>query len=85
MISIVFKDKTKKQCCNNLFEVVGKSFNILCNELSKYEWEGTDYLLDIKLPSDIGLLDKSKMNYIYNEGYTQAKSRIKEIKYKLKL
>ena len=59
--------------------------NILCNELSKYEWDGTDYLLDVKLPNDIGLLDKSKMNYIYKEGYTQTKSRIREIKYKLKL
>ena len=60
-------------------EVLNKSFSILCHELSKYEWDGTDYLLEIKEPK-IGLLEKGKMLELYNEGYMQTKARIEELK-----
>lgn len=82
MLSIVFTDKEPKKCCNNILEVLNKSFSILCHELSKYEWDGTDYLLEIKEPKT-GLLEKSKMLELYNEGYMQTKAKIEDIKQNL--
>lgn len=82
VLSVVFTDKKPKACCRNLFEVLSKSFSILNHELNKYEWDGTDYLLKIKTNS-VGLLDKSKMKELYEEGYKQTKNNILEIKNKL--
>lgn len=82
VLSIVFADKKAKSCCKNLFEVVSKSFSILNHELNKYEWDGTDCLLKIKT-NNVGLLDRSKMSELYNEGYFQTKNSISEIKRKL--
>ena len=84
VLSIVFSDKIPKSCCNNIYEILNKSFSILCHELSKYEWDGTDYLLEIKEPKT-GLLEKSKMNLLYNEGYNQTKEQIRKIRQKLLL
>lgn len=78
VLSIVFITEGQK-CCNSIFEILNKSFSILCHELYKYEWDGTDYLLKINLPS-VGLLEKSKLKMLYNEGYKQTKEKIKEIK-----
>lgn len=82
VLSIVFTESKPKSCCKNIFQVINKSFSILCHELSKYEWDGTDYLLKIKT-DNIGLLDKNKMKELYNEGYYQTKSKIQDIKLKL--
>ncbi|MCI8277575.1 MAG: hypothetical protein HFJ46_06690 [Clostridia bacterium] len=82
VLSIVFGNKTPESCCKNIYEVVNKSFSILCHELSKYEWDGTDYLLEIKEPN-IGLLDKKHIDELYNEGYIQTKLKISDIKKKL--
>ena len=84
VISIVFTDKEQKKCCENVIEILSKSFSILCQELAKYEWDGTDYLLKIKEPR-VGLLDKSKIDELYNEGYKQTKQQINKIKQKLKI
>lgn len=84
VLSIVFTSKTPKSCCRNIYEVVNKSFSILCHELSKYEWDGTDYLLKIKT-SNVGLLDKSKVDELYYDGYIQTKLKIDEIKQKLNI
>lgn len=84
VLSIVFVSKTPKSCCRNIYEVVNKSFSILCHELSKYEWDGTDYLLKIKT-NNVGLLDKSKMDELYHDGYIQTKFKINEIKQKLNI
>ena len=75
VLSIVFTDKTPKKCCDNIFEVINKSFSILCKELAEYEWDGADYLLKIKEPK-VGLLEKKKMNELYQEGYIQTKQKI---------
>lgn len=82
VLSIVFTNKDKKSCCNNIYEIINKSFSILCSELSKYEWDGTDYLLKIKEPK-IGLLDKNNINLLYNEGYEQTRMNVRKIKEKL--
>lgn len=83
VLSIVFETEGKK-CCSNVFEIINKSFSILCHELYKYEWDGTDYLLKIKEPS-VGLLDTSKMDLLYRNGYNQTKEKISDIKLKLNI
>ena len=84
VVSVVFTDKVPQKCCKNIYEIVNKSFSILCHELYKYEWNGTDYLLNIKQPR-VGLLNVNKMNELYEEGYNQTKEKIQEIKNKLNL
>lgn len=84
VLSIVFTEKTPKKCCDNIFEIVNKSFSILCKELAEYEWDGADYLLKIQEPK-VGLLEKKKMKELYNEGYAQTKLKIEQIKQKLNI
>lgn len=84
VLSIVFSDKKQRSCCNNVIEILSKSFSIMCKELSKHEWDGTDYLLDIQT-DNVGLLEKSKMDELYIEGYKQTKNKIKEIREKLNI
>ena len=79
VISIVFENEIKKKEEANIFDVVTKSIDILCHELSTYELEGADYLIKIRT-KDIHLLDKKKFNYLYNLGYIETKGKIKEIK-----
>lgn len=76
--SIVFVNKTQKKCCDNIFQVVDKSFRILCHELSKYEWDGTDYLIEIEC-DDVALLDWTKVDELYEQGYKQTKENIGKI------
>lgn len=77
VLSIVFEDKEPKKCCNNIFEIINKSFSLLCKELANYEWDGTDYLLKIKT-NRVGLLEKSKMHELYEEGYLQTKKMLED-------
>lgn len=84
VLSIVFIEEMPKKCCNNIYEVLNKSFSIICNELYKYEWSGADYLLKIEEPS-VGLLETSKMDKLYQNGYNQTKKKIFEIKKKLNI
>lgn len=72
VVSIVFEDKEPKKCCNNIFQIINKSFSLLCKELATYEWDGTDYLLKIET-TKVGLLEKSKMQELYEQGYLQTK------------
>ena len=78
IVSIVFKDKEPKKCCENIIQILTKSFSILCKELSKYEWDGTDYLLEIE-SRHVGLLEKSKLEELYMDGYIQTKNKISEL------
>lgn len=79
ILSVVFEDREPKKCCQNIIQILSKSFSVLCKELSKYEWDGTDYLLEIK-SNHVGLLQKSKLEELYKDGYIQTKNKIKEIK-----
>lgn len=79
VISIVFSNEIKKKQDVNIFDVVTKSIDILSHELSTYELNGADYLINIKT-KDIHLLDKKKMSYLYQLGYIEAKGKINEIK-----
>ncbi len=75
VISIVFVDKQSKKCCNNVVQILDKSFGILCHELARYEWDGTDYLLEIEC-DNVGLLDFRKVEELYERGYQQTKEKM---------
>lgn len=83
VISIIFKDKINKDCCRNLIEVAGRAIEILCHELSTYELNGADYLLEIK-SENVSLLDTSKIQELYDLGYEITKNKMREIKLQLK-
>ena len=77
VLSIVFVDKDKKRC-DNIYDVLNKSFSILCSELADYEWDGTDYLLKLYMPK-VGLLAKGRQEEFYELGYKQTKDKISDI------
>ncbi len=79
VISVVFKEKFDKECCMNIIDVAARSIGLLSNELSNYEWDGTDYLLEI-YTEKIGLLDMDKIEELYGIGYETAKKHIHNIK-----
>ena len=76
---MVFKEKFDKECCMNIIDVAARSIGLLTNELSNYEWDGTDYLLEI-YTEKIGLLDMDKIEELYEIGYETAKKQIHNIK-----
>lgn len=78
VISIIFEDEIKEKNKINIFDVIIGSIDILCHELSNYELNGADFLIRIKT-KDISLLDKSKIDYLYNLGYIEAKAKIRNI------
>lgn len=79
VISVVFKEKFDKMCCMNIVDVASRSIGLLSNELANYEWEGTEYLLEIHTKK-IGLLDMDKIDELYEIGYKTAKKQIYNIK-----
>ena len=78
VLSITFKDIEGKKCCKNLFEVLDKSFSVMCHELAKYQIFGTDYLIEIE-HENVGLLDVKHLDELYEIGYKQTKSKLKEM------
>ena len=78
VISVVFREKFDKECCMNIIDVAARSIGLLSNELSNYEWDGTDYLLEIHTEK-IGLLDMDKIDELYEIGYETAKKEIQKI------
>lgn len=79
VISIIFQNEIKEKNKIDMFDVISGSMELLCRELSNYELNGADYLLKIKT-KNIQLLDKTKLDYLYNLGYIETKGKIKEIK-----
>ena len=83
VISVIFQNEIKEKNEINMFDVISGSMELLCRELSNYELNGADYLLKIKT-KNIQLLDKTKMDYLYNLGYIETKGNINEIKNTIK-
>ena len=69
---IKFENQKEEKCNKNIIDIVSRSINILCHELSNYEMEGADYLLTIKT-DNISLLDYSKIDELYELGYKEGK------------
>ncbi len=76
VISIVFDNKMECKSNNGIFDVVAKSFSILCKELAEYEEHGSDYLIKISLPK-LNLLEKVDGKKLIDEGYNQTKMKIR--------
>lgn len=79
VISVIFENEIEEKSKINIIDVIGSSIDILCHELENYEIEGADYLIKINT-KNISLLDKTKIDYLYQLGYIETKRRIKEIK-----
>ena len=83
VISVVFQKELEKIKEKNIIEVIARSIDILSHELAIYEQTGAEYLIKIKT-EEIPLLDFSKIDYLYNEGYKEAKKQLKKIKNEIK-
>jgi len=79
VLSVVFEKNIKEKNCENIIDIISNSFTILNEELSNYEINGTDYLINIKTKK-IGLLDMEKIDELYELGYMEAKKQIKNFK-----
>ncbi len=77
VISAVFENDVNSNCCENLIDVAFRSFELMGKELSKYEIEGSDYLVKVK-SKKVSLLDMSKIDEFYELGYLEAKKFLKE-------
>lgn len=77
VISVVFSKDKKIKNEKNIIDVIDNSLDILCHELSAYELEGADYLIDINT-IDVSLLDFKKIDYLYELGYKCGKKYIQE-------
>lgn len=78
VLSVVFEKNIKEKKCDNIVDIVSNSINILNDELSDYETNGTDYLINIKTKK-VGLLDMDKIDELYKLGYSEAKKQIKKL------
>lgn len=83
IISVIFENELKNMKEKNIIEVIARSINILSHELAIYEQTGADFLIKIRT-QEISLLDFSKMEYLYYEGYKEAKKQLKKIKNEIK-
>lgn len=81
VLSVVFEDEIDKDCCANIIDVASRSINLLCKELSIYEKNGADYLLQIN-SKKIGLLDMSKIDELYEIGYKEMSKCLKSLDFK---
>lgn len=79
VLCIVFDEEQKIKEDKNIIDMISGSLNLIGRELSNYELEGADYILKIST-KETSLLDFSKIDYLYNEGYIQAKSFLEKIK-----
>lgn len=66
-------------CCDNMIEIAVRSINLMEHELSNYELNGIDELITITTKK-VGLLDTSKIDYLYKKGYKIAKKYIDDKK-----
>ena len=78
IINVVFKENEKESCDRNLIEVATRSIGLLCNELSGYEMTGAENIIEIK-SDKVGLLDMSKIDYLYKLGYKETAKKINKL------
>ena len=83
IISVSFSEDKKAKSKVNILDCITGSMGIMMHELYNYEIEGIDYLLNIRT-EDIGLLETSKIEELYNIGYKKAKKEMNKIKEYLK-
>ncbi len=77
IVNVVFECEQKKNCCKNLISVIDCSLKYLSEELQEYELQGSENTIVIKT-EDVGLLDNSKFDELYDSGYYYAKQYLKK-------
>lgn len=77
VISIIFENIISDDSFLDIFEILTKSINMISHELSLYEQTGSDYLLKLNT-KNISLLDTSKIDFLYNLGYSKMNEFIKK-------
>ena len=75
IINVIFEEQIDAECCDNIINVIGRSINLLCRELSNYEMEGSDITVKINCKK-IGLLDMNKIDELYEIGYDTMRNII---------
>ena len=81
VLCIVFEEQKKYKKDKNIIDTISGSIGLMGRELSNYELEGADYVLKI-CTDEISLLDSSKIDYLYEQGYYQTKSYLENWKCK---
>lgn len=71
ILAVIFNNNDGRKI-DNIFNVIFQSFEILVHDNNYESVKNANYVLEIDL-DNIGLLDISKMQYIYDQGYLQAK------------
>lgn len=79
VLCITFEEEEKEKKDKNIIDIISRSLNLIGRELNNYELIGADYLLEIKT-KNVSLLDHTKIDYLYNEGYYQMKKYLNKIK-----
>lgn len=77
VLSIVFEKTLNSDSFLDILEIITKSINLLSHELSLYEQIGSDYILKINT-MDTSLLDFSKIDFLYNLGYSNMNTFLKD-------
>ncbi len=75
---IKFQNEKDVKLRNNIIDILSSSMDIMCHELSNYELEGADYVLNLKT-KNVSLLDTSKIDELYELGYKEGKKYVKEV------
>lgn len=79
IISINFYTHKEVKCCDNVLDIAFRAFDLMNEELTRYELENISFLHTLKL-ENVSLLDTKKMPSLYQDGYLQTKRNIKKIK-----
>ena len=79
IICVVFKNTEKKVCCKNMINVIECSWEYLNKAFFDYEINGSGELIEIETES-INLLDYTKIDCLYELGYTKAKEKLLEFR-----
>ena len=69
VLSVIFERTLEPDPFLDILEIITKSINLLSHELSLYEQSGSDYVLKINT-LNTSLLDISKIDFLYNLGYS---------------
>lgn len=72
IIGITFDEKEMMKKEKNIIDIISSSINLMGRELANYELIGINNIIKIRT-KEVSLLDYSKIEYLYSQGYYQTK------------
>ena len=84
VLSVIFERTLEPDPFLDILEIITKSINLLSHELSLYEQSGSDYVLKINT-LNTSLLDISKIDFLYNLGYSSMNNFLEKNNWNKKL